>query len=143
MDTDEFRSTITALGLSQGAVARILKHLGDDASPITIRRRVERWAQGRHAIPGEAGALMVVFKRYPFVLAEVLAEMGEQRADPNLEAALAMADFPSRYPLRDLDRAAHVLVAAGHPAAATAIDDYLVDQSDEAMSDAGLSPANE
>ncbi len=42
-------------------------------------------------------------------------------------------------PLRDIDAAQRFLARAGSPAEALMLEEYLMDQSDEAMEDAGLS----
>ena len=68
MTTDEFRATLQRLRLSQGELARLLAQLGDGASHHTILRRVERWAQGVSAVPGEAAALLGLLVRFPGVL---------------------------------------------------------------------------
>jgi hypothetical protein len=74
MTTDEFRSTLDALQLSQGALARLLGHLGDTAEPLTIRRRVERWAQGATTVPGEAAALLNLLAQFPYLLRRLRKE---------------------------------------------------------------------
>jgi hypothetical protein len=65
MTRNQFRNTLAALEMSQGALARLLAHLGDTADPLTIRRRVERWAQGGTPIPGEAAAFINLFAKFP------------------------------------------------------------------------------
>jgi hypothetical protein len=71
METEELREALKELKLSQGALARIFKHLGDTADQTTIRRRVERWAQGGTRISGEGAALVNLLMRYPDVAAEL------------------------------------------------------------------------
>jgi DNA-binding transcriptional regulator YiaG len=79
MTTDEFRATLKRLGLSQGALSRILLHLGDPAEPITVRRRVERWAQGGHRIPGEAIALLTLLDQHADILDELQLVVSTKR----------------------------------------------------------------
>ncbi len=67
MTTEEFRESLGRMKLSQGALARMFKALGDTADPLTIRRRVESWAQGRTRVPGEAAAFMTLLERFPAV----------------------------------------------------------------------------
>jgi hypothetical protein len=71
METDELRDALRELDLTQGALARIFTYLGDPADPMTIRRRVERWAQGGTRISGEGAALVNLLKRYPAIAAEL------------------------------------------------------------------------
>jgi hypothetical protein len=68
MTNNQFRTTLAHLEMSQGALARLFTHLGDTAAPVTIRRRVERWAQGAAAIPGEAAAFLNLLVEFPEVL---------------------------------------------------------------------------
>jgi hypothetical protein len=71
MNTEEFRAALLRLELSQGALARMFTELGDPASPITVRRRVERWAQGASTVPGEVTAFLTILERFPKVLASL------------------------------------------------------------------------
>jgi hypothetical protein len=74
MTQNQFRTTLARLKLSQGALARLLTHLGDTADPTTIRRRVERWAQGATPVPGEAAAFLNLFAKFPDLLRELRVE---------------------------------------------------------------------
>ena len=58
MSTAEFRATLDRLGLTQVALARVLIHLGDQGQPISILRRVQRWAAEVSAVPGETVVLL-------------------------------------------------------------------------------------
>lgn len=58
MNTKEFRTALHELDFSVGDLARLFEHLGDDAKPTTIRRRIERWAAGTARVPGEAVAFL-------------------------------------------------------------------------------------
>ena len=70
MTTEEFRAALQRLGLSQGALARLLTRFRDPADPVTVRRRVERWAQGGSRVPGEMIALLTVLELYPQILSD-------------------------------------------------------------------------
>jgi hypothetical protein len=49
----EFNAELTALGLSQSALARRMHELGDPRSVPTILRSVSNWCRGVVAVPGE------------------------------------------------------------------------------------------
>lgn len=78
MTTEEFRAALLRLDLSQGEVSRLLNRLGDTATPHTVRRRVERMAQGLATVSGELAALITVFEQFPTVL-EALREPRTRR----------------------------------------------------------------
>jgi DNA-binding transcriptional regulator YiaG len=77
MNPDEFREALARLNLSQGALARLFRHLGDPAEAQTIRTRVERWASGKARVSGEAVAMLGLFRCYPNVLADLLAALAK------------------------------------------------------------------
>lgn len=51
--TADFNAQLTALGLSQSALARRMHELGDPRSVPTILRSVSNWSRGFVAVPGE------------------------------------------------------------------------------------------
>lgn len=79
MDTTTFRACLDRLGLSQGALARLLTELGDPASALTVLRRVERWAQGAARVPGEMVAFLALLERYPRILRDLRGAVVRER----------------------------------------------------------------
>ncbi len=53
MNADTFRAELSALGLSQSGLARLMRELGDPRSHPTLLRSVSNWCRGVVAVPGE------------------------------------------------------------------------------------------
>ena len=89
MNAVEFRSALARHELTQGGLARLLVALGDQTEVLSVRRRVERWAQGGASPPGEITALFTLLDRYPQIMVDLRpATMTET------DAALARGESP-------------------------------------------------
>ena len=58
-----FRERLAALGLSHGALTRLMLELGDDRQKATIARCVSRMASGEARVSGEMRALLGLLDR--------------------------------------------------------------------------------
>jgi hypothetical protein len=63
----EFRAELAALGLSQTALARRMRDLGDPRSHLTILRSVSNWCRGAVAVPGEMWVVIRLLAERPDV----------------------------------------------------------------------------
>ena len=73
-DGNAMRATLAELGLTQGALARHMKELGDDRDEKNILRSIQRMIAGDARVSGEMRALLGAIPRQPKALIITLTE---------------------------------------------------------------------
>jgi hypothetical protein len=59
---NEFRAFLAEIGETQSSFAKTLKRIGDDRSPGTILRHIQRMATGEARISGEMRVIMAIMR---------------------------------------------------------------------------------
>ncbi|WP_428483988.1 hypothetical protein [Rhodopila sp.] len=68
MTNVDFRNALGRLGLSQSALARVMRQLGDPRGQMTLLRSISNWCRGETAVPGEMWVVIRLLELTPSYL---------------------------------------------------------------------------
>ena len=92
-----FRGKLTALGLSQHGLARLMLDLGDDRQLATILRCLSRMASGEARVAGEMRAFLGILERFKGIQPEAGAIPDAARTPAHKVASASAQPSRSRH----------------------------------------------
>jgi hypothetical protein len=98
MTGDEFRSRLTALGLSQSNMARLMIRLGDQRMEKNVVRSIQRMVAGDSRVSAEMAALVGMLDRSPDLVRELGRPWDAMERRANVAAGLLSGHHHTRCP---------------------------------------------